>query len=259
MLGSRPLSLLKPSEPAHATPLKRFAACMRRKGDEERAVLQNLREEDRVPGDACAEFQRALSLSLGRLWVDRFKATSGVGARKLPVAVPRPTAITGTWWTHVPFSKLVQYRYVKTGLKGSIPPPKVRLERLFGRPEQAPDMSLWITNMTGDDADDIRNRLGLGHVMRGEWLFRIQVELTVSPTRPLFIPTALDAGYFPAWRRPPANHTEPWGMTRHLKTGKPCERELLALPDDNDASEGSCIGKVDTQPPKGHLRARGRR
>lgn len=231
---------------------------MRRKGDEERAILQNLREEDRVPGVACAEFQRALCGSRQRLWVERFKAAFGVGARKLPVAVPRPAAITGRWWTHIQYSKLVQYRYVTTASKGAVPPPKVRLERPFGRPERGPDMSFWITNETGDNADDIRDRLGLGHVPRDEWLYRIGVELTSSPDRPLFIPTALDAGYFPAWRRPPASHNDPWGMTRHLKTGKPSQRELLALPDDHDASEGSCVGRVGTQPSKGHLRARRR-
>lgn len=251
------MSLLKPSEPAHATPLKRFAASMRRKGDEERAVLQNLLEEDRVPDDTRHEFQRGMACSRPRSWIRQFCSASGVGACKLPVSQPPHAEITGPWWHHVTLDALQKYGYASKALKGSRPPRRLPLARRIGRPETGADRTFWITNETGNDADDVRDRLGLCRCMRGQQLYRIRIDLTVA-RRPLYIPTALDAGFYPAWRRPARSHVEPWGMTRHLGTGEMSERELLALPDDMDASQGQHVGPITSDPPLGHYKARRR-
>ena len=80
--------------------------------------------------------------------------------------------------------------------------------------------------------------------------------VAMSPGRPLYIPTALDAGWYPAWRRPPPAHAEPWGMTRHLRSDAPSEPELLALPDDADSRLALYVGRVATAPPRDYLRAR---
>jgi hypothetical protein len=181
-----------------------------------------------------------------------------VAQRALPVPAPRPAAVAGAWWHHVALESLQKYKYVSLALRGGTrPPPRLRLARPVGRPETGADLPFWITNATGAGADDIRDKLGLCFVPRGAQLYRIHIGVDAAPGRPLYIPTALDAGSYPAWRRPGASHTDPWGMTRHLETDVASAPELLALPDPADELDAHHVGLVGTDPPRGYLRERG--
>lgn len=81
-----------------------------------------------------------------------------------------------------------------------------------------------------DDPHKIVEDLGLAHFPEGQHVFRI--DLDVDAVR-LFIPTCLDAGLFEAWAPPPDGHDKPWGMTRHLGSGKPARPELLSETQDH--------------------------
>lgn len=250
------MSLLSPTEPAHAAALKRFAATMRRGDDAARAVLQNLHEEDRLPHDACSLFQRALNCSRPRSWIAQFRSAARMSERRLAVASPRPSAIDGTWWTHITLEALQKYGYASKALKGAPPPRRLPLTRRIGTAADGAALTFWITDATSSSADDIRDRLGLCYLVRDQQVYRVRIDLTAAPARPLYIPTALDAGFYPAWRRPAPDHTAPWGMTRHLGSGAPCERELLALPHDTDTPTCDYVGAITTDPPTDHYRAR---
>lgn len=252
------MPLLEPSTPAHAPALRRFAARLREGDEQDRSLLLNLAEEDRIPDDKRDAFHTALVNSRKRSWKHRFWEAAPAAERALPVPTPRPAEISGTWWHHVPLRALERFRYVSPALHGvSRPPPRLPLRRPIGRPETGPDRSFWITAATNASADEIRNRLGLCLIIRGEILYRIRIEIDRAPARPLYIPTAVDAGFYPAWRHPGSGHSGACGLTRHLTTDAASERELLALPDDADATVAQHVGRVDTAPPRDYLRARG--
>lgn len=252
------MSLLKPAAPAHAPALKRLAATLRAGDEHDRAVELNLQEEDRVPDSRRRAFHAALAGSKRRAWKDRLKEAVPAAQRSLLVPTPRPGGVAGTWWHHVGLASLQKYKYVSLALhKGSRPPPRLRLARPMGRPENGADLPFWITSATSASAEDIRDRLGLCFIFRGEKLYRISIVVSASSLRMLYIPTAVDAGFYPAWRRPEVSHTEPWGMTRHLQTDLASERELLALPDSADAQEAHLVGVIGSDPPRGYLRERG--
>jgi len=237
--------------------LKRFAVALSKSDYQAKALLPNLKEEDRLPADKCAAFHAALIRSRQRRWKDRFMEAVPAAQRAVQVPTPRPGCIVGTWWHHVPLGALEKYNYVSLALhRSSRPPPRLRLLRRIGRPEAGSDRTFWITDASGSDADDTRDRLGLCFILRGQHLYRIEVGLA-APHRALFIPTAIDAAFYPAWRRPGAEHTEECGMTRHLGTDVAAERELLALPDDADALQAEYVGPIKTDPPREYLRARG--
>jgi hypothetical protein len=253
------MSLLDSPSRAHAPPVKRFSERLRTGDEYERAVLLNLQEEDRVPDSRRAAFQAALAGSKRRSWNDRFtKDAAPAAQRALPVPSPRPPAIAGSWWSHVTFAGLQKYKYVSlTVQKGSRPPRRLPLARPLGRPETGADRTFWITKAVSPSADELRDRLGLYYFGRGDRIYRVSIGMDTAPRRALYVPSALDAGFYPAWRRPSASHTHPWGMTRHLDTDAPSEAELLALPDAADALEAHDLGVVATDPPRGYLRARG--
>ena len=252
------MPLIEPSLPVHGPALRRFAARLRTGDPHDRALLLNLQEEDRIPDDKRRAFQEALVSSRKRSWKQRFWEAAPIAERALPVPTPRPSEIAGPWWNHVALGALEKYRYVSPALhRVSRPPRRLPLARPISRPEKGSDRSFWITPTTSPSADDIRDRLGLCLIVRGDILYRIRIEIDAVPDRLLYVPTAIDAGFYPAWRHPGANHTTICGMTRHLGTDVTCERELLALPDDSDALAAEHIGKVGTDPPGGYLRARG--
>lgn len=253
------MSLLDHPDPAHAPAVERFSAHLRTGDEDERAVLLNLQEEDRVPESRRAAFHAALAGSKRRSWKDRFvKDAAPAAQRALPVPSPRPSAIAGTWWSHVTFAGLQKYKYVSlTVHKGSRPPPRLPLARHLGVEETGTDRTFWITKAVSPSADELRDRLGLYYFGRGDRIYRVSIGVDRAPRRALYVPSALDAGFYPAWRHPGASHTHPWGMTRHLDTDAPSEVELLALPDAADALEAHDLGVVSTDPPRGYLRVRG--
>jgi hypothetical protein len=251
------MSLLDGPDPAHAPAVKRLKARLRAGNEEARAVLLNLIEEDRVPHTARAAFHAALARATHRLARRRFQEATWASPMALPVPTPRPAAIQGTWWHHVTLASLQKFNYFTLAVRPASPPPRLPLARPMGRAQNGANRSLWITTTTGPNADDLRDRLGLGGMMRDDQLYRVRMGVGVAPLRPLYIPTALDAGWYPAWRRPAPSHAAPWGMTRHLQTDAPSEPELLTLPHMADAQEAGYVGRIGTDPPRGYLRARG--
>ncbi|WP_437677910.1 hypothetical protein [Sorangium sp. So ce131] len=250
------MSLLDSPDPAHASAVKRLRARLRAGNPEARAVLLNLIEEDRVLSGDRAAFHAGLAGSTRRLAKDRFKEAARVAPRTLSVPSPRPPAIKDDWWHHVTLKALRDYGYVSLAIKRSRPPPRIPLARPIGQSAGGAGVSVWVTSSTAPDADDLRDRLGLCTVKSGNHFYRIRIAVRSAPGRPLYIPTALDAGWYPAWRRPGPGHTDPWGMTRHLRTDAPSEPELLVLPDAADAREARYLGEIRTTPPRGYLRKR---
>jgi hypothetical protein len=248
------MSLLRAVVPAHARALENFVRRLRGGTSEERAILRNLQAEDRVPGPQCRGFQAALAASPRRSWATRFGEAVPMARLSLPVPTPRPATLAGPFWHHVPLRALQKYGYVSLArtTRGSRPQRRVRLAKPIGHPG-----GFWITDATSASGDDIRNRLGMCLCARGEVLYRVRIHLDPLESRPLFIPTAVDAGYYPSWQRPPAGHAHPWGLTRHLVTDTASERELLALPDAADSRWADLVGLVATDPPHDYLRVRG--
>ncbi len=252
------MSLLDFPATAHAPAVNLFARRLRAGNEQDRALLLNLQEEDRVPNDKRTAFHAALAGSRRRAWNDRFKDAAPAAQRALPVPVPHPRGIAGTWWHHVKLKDLQRHKFVSLALQRvSRPPPRMPLVRRMGQPASGTDFSFWITSASSANANDIRDRLGLCATERGAQLYRISIGVSRAPTRALFVPSVIDAGFYPAWRHPGASHTDPWGMTRHLETDAVSERELLALPDAADALEAHYVGLVSTDPPHGYLVARG--
>jgi hypothetical protein len=162
----------------------------------------------------------------------------------------------GRWWVYVPLDALRTYHYVEeAGLDPRSPPPQLVLKRPIGRPEAGDDRQYWATSTHFTDATLLRDRLGLATYAKSTQVFQVRVDVA-DPMRPLFIPTALDSGGFPAWRCPPAGHTRPWGMTRNLKDDDAAEPELLALPDGANPLAADHVGQVATPPPKDYLAQR---
>ncbi|KYF49834.1 hypothetical protein BE04_21375 [Sorangium cellulosum] len=213
-------------------------------------------EEDRVPSSERSAFHARLTSSTSRLARARLAEAARAAPRVLTVPSPRPPAIQGDWWHHVTLKALQGYKYLSRAVKRSRPPPRVSLARPIGQSASGAGVSVWITRSTGADADDLRHRLGLCTIKSGNHLYRIRMAVSAAPSRPLYIPTALDAGWYPAWRRPDAGHNAPWGLTRHLRTDAPSEPELLVLPDTADAREARYVGEVRTAPPRGYLAKR---
>lgn len=243
---------------AHAPAVNLFAQRLRAGDEQDRALLMNLQEEDRVSDGRRTAFHAALAGSRQLDRKEQFKEAAPVAQRALPVPVPRPSSVAGTWCHHVGFGALQRYKYVSPALQRvARPPPRIPLARPIGQREDGSSAPFWITSATSTNADDIRNRLGLCLIISGEHLCRITIGVDRAPGRALFIPSAVDAGFYPAWRHPGPGHTDPWGRTRHLETDAVSERELLTLPDAADDLVADYIGLVSTDPPRGYLVARG--
>jgi hypothetical protein len=174
------MSLLDAVDPAHTPALKRFEARLGAGSEEERAVLLNLQEEDRVPDSKRAAFQAKLVSSRRRTWTRRFQEAAPVTERALPIGAARPT---GAWWHHVTLGALQKYGYVSLALKGSRPPRRLPLVRPMGRPAHGSDRTFWITDTTHPRADDVRDHLGRCFVMRGAELYRIRIGVGAGAAR----------------------------------------------------------------------------
>jgi len=121
------MSLLDSPATAHAPAVNLFARRLGAGDEQERALLLNLREEDRVPNDKRTAFHAALAGSRRRAWNARFKEAASAAQRALPVSVPHPRGIAGTWWHHVKLKDLQKYKFVSLALQRvSRPPPRMR-------------------------------------------------------------------------------------------------------------------------------------
>jgi hypothetical protein len=244
------MSLLDNPDPAHEAVVNKVVKDLEDAGPIGHAILRNLHEEDRIPG-AKPVFHAGLASSSATDTTKRIQDASRSALFQLPLPDPRPAAVCGSWRNYATLGGL-QYKKLldpNDPVDRDDPPRKLKIARLGSTDGRA----FWITTAKGTDATDLRDRLGLAHVRKGEHMYRVRVEVDGAPKRKLYIPTVLDSGAYEAWRRPPPGHTDPWGMTRHLKTGDPAERELLALHHHEDPRRARKVGRVEEDPPKGYL------
>jgi hypothetical protein len=115
---------------------------------------------------------------------------------------------------------------------GAIPgfPLKSKTRRPTGTREPVARF-VWVTfeaegaSVSRNDPTAVTRELGLAHFPGDGYVYRIA--LAVAPNQPCYIPTALDAGLGAAWRPPPTDSTDPWGLTRDLVDGRARWPELL--------------------------------
>lgn len=104
-------------------------------------------------------------------------------------------------------------------------PPRVRLSTpLFA---ESPRRFLWTTfdeEVDGLSPTRVAISLGLPHFTPRQAVYKVSLGEWPDTT---YIPTCMDSGIFEAWMRPPAGHTNPWGMTRDLLFGSSLKPELL--------------------------------
>lgn len=248
------MSLVDGAEPATAAAVALFVSELKAGSREDRAVLLNLREEDRVPGAVRVGFHASLAAVSGTCAERLGKACKG-GSCALPVDGSERHKIAEPWSVYATLTKLQSSGYASdAAVDPSEAPPRVALKRPFGRASTGAEYPFWITTVQGGDADEVRDRLGLAHIPSGEVLYRVGV--TVDASRPVHIPSALDAGYGPPWRRPPRKHAEPWGLTRDLRSDEPREPELLTRPSDTDPRSAEQIGLLGRSPSIDYLKVR---
>lgn len=241
------MSLIRAIDPTHQQALDALAETLREGGARDGAVLLNLQEEDRVPPAQVAAFQHAIA--------DGDGARSAIDPACSALARCLPTREDVAWSHHVTLNALVRHGYARPiALDAAQAPPRVRLSRPCGTDAQGRPRALWVTTTRTADATATRDRLGLGHVEAAEVLYRIEVPMRDEPA---FIPTALDAGTYPAWRRPPAATQDPWGLTRHLATDAPTDPELVVVREAAAATRppevARHLGAVTTSPSTGYL------
>lgn len=215
----------------------------------------NLGKETRIPA-ALAEFCTALA---GRFRELRVRGGSAGDAAKAALdemieqiieqingtrpsawlgllPVPRTDGIPLTLVTHIG-SESIRRFYARSGFDDD---PEVIFDKPYmvaadGRPVRP---FIWLTFETPEagfdnDPTTMTRKLGLDHLGKAETLYRL--EFTVDPNQ-LLIPTCFDAELRPAWAPPPADHGQPWGLTRDLETGAPVFPELLTRTEDHVAA-----------------------
>lgn len=246
------MSLLDGAKGTTAAAVKAFADELEAGGREDKAVLLNLKEEDRLPQARRAAFQKALETSTGTPR-EKLRAACSGGGQALPVPTKKRDAVKTEWRTCMTLDKLQRYGFASgAAVAPTEAPPRVPLSRRYGSGPKGESYPFWITNMTDrSNPDEVRDRLGLAHLPAGEMLYRVGVR--VDEKRPLHIPSAMDAGFSPPWRRPPTTHAEPWGLTRDLRDDRPAEAELLATPSDDDEKHAQKIGLLRQSPPTDYL------
>lgn len=246
------MSLLDGAKGQTAVAIKVFADELDAGGREDRAVLLNLKEEDRLPRVRRTEFQKALETSSGTAR-ERLRMACQAGGQALPVPTKKRHKVKSEWRTYTTLDKLQRYGFASgAAVAPTEAPPRLPLARRYGTGSKGESYPFWITNMSdGGNADEVRDRLGLAHVPAGEVLYRVGIR--VDRQRSLHIPSAVDAGFSPPWRRPPNTHTEPWGLTRDLRNDFPAEAELLATPSDDDHKYAERIGLLHQSPPTDYL------
>src|SRR5713101_5314745 len=135
-------------------------------------------------------------------------------------------------FTHIPALDFAR-KYAMAPIDLRNPPRRVRFNRPYkmntglGGPMCR---FIWVTFETSssglpDDPTAVVCELGLAHYAPGDFIYRIGYN---TEHKELWIPTCLDAGLYEAWSPPPAGHSEPWGLTRHLITGLPGFPEVLS-------------------------------
>lgn len=248
------MSLVDGADPAVAAAVDEVVSFLKGGGRGERAVLLNLKEEDRVPDDTRASFHERIAACAGAP-IDRFLQACWAHTCVLPVPDADRGRIPAAWRTHVTLKKLQDAKYVSDALVDAAEaPPRVTFDRTFKKMIGGREIVIWITTTTGGDADDVRDRLGLEFYGAGQVVYRI--EISVDDKRSLHIPTALDAGNGAAWRRPPRSHKEPWGLTRDLRSDEPREPELLTYSSDSDEKGATNVGVLMRNPSDAYLKKR---
>ncbi|MBK9266418.1 MAG: hypothetical protein IPM54_42355 [Polyangiaceae bacterium] len=247
------MSLVDGARGAVAAAVKTFVDELEAGGREDRAVLLNLREEDRLPKTRRAAFQKALAAATGTA-PDKLREACKSGGRALRVLAKKRPKVQPEWRTYMTLDKLQRHGFVSgAAVDPSAAPPRLPLTRRWGSDGAGNEYPFWITTMTdGGDADEVRDRLGLAHLPAGEVLYRVAVHVD-DKKRPLHVPSAIDAGFSPPWRRPPKSHSEPWGLTRDLRDDRPAEPELLATPNDADERSAHQVGLLRRSPPTDYL------
>lgn len=236
------MAVLDPTLAEHAAILAELEGGPR----EHRALLLNLREEDRLPAPVLDGFHRALSAAHGDA-PNRVTAACRVHLRQVPVDRSQRPRLPSDWCTVASLRKLQRLGYAThAALDPSEAPPRLTLIRRYLSDQ---GWSLWIAPRTETDADDLRDRLGLFFLSAGEAMYRVMIP--VVDTRDVFVPTVCDSEGYTAWRRPPRTHSEPWGLTRNLETDD-CELpELVTLPHTSDPLAAEFVGTTTRPSPDG--------
>ena len=125
---------------------------------------------------------------------------------------------------------------------------------LLGTKRDGSAGGFWATRVELRTANDARTRLGLAHYDKPDEMYRVAV--VIDGARPAYIPTCADANAYHAWRRPGSGHTEPWGLTLDLATGKAAEPELLLEDHPSDSGVALYVGKLSGAPPGNYLMER---
>lgn len=242
------MSLLDGAKGATAAAVKAFADDLDAGGREDRAVLLNLREEDRLPKTRRAAFQKAIETTTGTAREKLGAACKG-GGQALRVPAKKRNQIKTEWRTYMTFKKLLDRGFASGA---SVTPAGAPRRLPLSRPYDSGPYPFWITNMKDrGNPDEVRDRLGLAHLPAGAVVYRVGVR--VDEKRSLHIPSAIDAGFSPPWRKPPATHADPWGLTRDLRDDRPAEPELLATPSNDDERHAELIGTLRQSPPTDYL------
>jgi hypothetical protein len=189
-----------------------------------RAILANFTAEDRVDPDSSLAFADAIADATE---LRDLQAACRALVRKLPCDDPGAAETrSNRWYHHVDDKRFRKYGLVDTGVVVGARPfqvPPAYFEHAPGEPR-----SLWISPFTDASPDVVVARLGLAH-FRKEWsMLRLEIE-PIDDLVALFIPTVFDSDAAWQWRRPPAGHTDPWGMTLNLDTCAAGEPELIAV------------------------------
>lgn len=248
------MSLVDGIDPAVAAAVNEVVSFLKGGGREERAVLLNLEEEDRVPDGVRASFHARIAASAGKP-IERFLQACWGHTCVLSVPDAERGRIPAAWRTFVTLKKLQETKYVSDAIVDAAEaPPRVAFDRAFKKVIGGREIVIWITTTTDRDADDVRDRLGLAFFSAGQVVYRI--ETSVDAKRPLHIPSALDGGNGAAWRRPPRSHKEPWGLTRDLRSDEPREPELLTYSSDSDEKGATNVGVLMRNPSDAYLKKR---
>jgi len=249
------MSLVDGVDPAVAGAVDEVVSFLKGGGRGEQAVLLNLEEEDRVPDGTRASFHARIAASAGKPPMGRFLDACWSHTCVLPVPDGDRGKIPAAWRTFVTLKKLQELKYASDAIVDAADaPPRLTFARTFKKESGGREIVIWITTTTGRDADDVRDRLGLEFFAAGHVIYWIEVN--IDATRPLHIPTALDAGNGPAWRRPPRSHKEPWGLTRDLRSDDPREPELLTYSSDSDEKGATNVGELMRNPSDAYLKKR---
>jgi hypothetical protein len=189
--------------------------------------------------DAAGDHGAAAKDSLLGLIEDELKTPGSHWLGRIRIRDPQD--VPGEVMTHLHSDDVKRYynkraRMPRARQRGLRPAERVRFEQpLKIRPDGSRvTRFIWVTfNRPGaqlpDDPRELVQALGLDGWPPDVYVYRVR--LRVDPSA-LFVPTCFDAELRPAWA-PPPDHSEPWGLTRHLCDGRPMYPELLSETEDH--------------------------